>query len=275
MKPNSIFFILTFFLAITTTAFSQSQNYGNISFNKAVNISGKQRMLSQKMSKAYILMAKGIENEDVSKELNSSKFIFQKQLEILTKNATSSAVKLSIKNVKKLWTDFKELIESQPDYNNSVNIMKTNTKLLRACHELVLAIEASSNYNNQFFKTKDKEITNIINRSGKQRMLSQRLCLYYTASSMFPNKKSEYGKILDQVYTEFDNVIGDLLISNYNTTEIEEEIGSVMSMWEKFQSNKKGFINGVFNLEFVFNTTNELTKSFNKITGIYEEIAKN
>ncbi|GAA4278439.1 type IV pili methyl-accepting chemotaxis transducer N-terminal domain-containing protein [Aquimarina mytili] len=274
MKTKIISIFFTFTLLCVTKLHSQSQSYGSISYNKAVNISGKQRMLSQKMSKAYLLLAKGINNKEISKELNSSKFIFDKQLEILTQNASSTAVKLSIKNVKKFWSKFKGLISTAPSFTNSLEVMELNTKLLSACHELVLSIETSSKYNNQFFKTENQDLISIINVSGKQRMLSQRLCLYYTASSMFPNKKAEYRRILNQVFEEFDSVIGDLLISSYNTTEIEEELGNVMSIWEKFQSNKKGFYSNGFTLEEVFYTSNNLTKSFNKITGIYELIAK-
>ncbi len=274
MKTKIIFILFAFTLLCTTKTYSQSQTYGAISYNKAVNISGKQRMLSQKMAKAYLLMAKGINNTEIKKELNSSKFIFEKHLDILTKNASSSAVKLSVKNVKKLWDKFKEMITSNPSFTNSMRVMDSNTELLNACHDLVLSIETSSKYNNQFFKTEKQDLVKTINISGKQRMLSQRLCLYYTASIMFPDKKSVYKKTLNETFDEFDNVIGELLINTYNTTEIEEELGTIMSMWEKFQTNKRGFNNGDFGLEEVFFTTNNLTKSFNKITGIYEVIAK-
>ncbi len=275
MKTKITIVFISLMLLNTFKIHSQSANYGAISFNKAVNISGKQRMLSQKMSKAYLLITKGINSPEIKKELNSSKFIFEKQLDILSKNASSSAVKLSIKKVRKLWSGFKKIIESPPSFMNSQNITKLNSDLLSACHELVLSIEVSSNYSNQFFKNKNQDLVSIINTSGKQRMLSQRLCLYYTASSMFPNEKIEFKRILTMVFEEFDSVIGDLLISSYNTTESEEELGSVMSLWEKFQSNKRGFINGRdFSLEEVYTITNELTKSFNRITSIYEVIAK-
>jgi len=253
----------------------QSKNFGTITFTKAVNISGKQRMLSQKMSKAYLLIAKGINDESIKKELNSSKFIFEKQLQILTKNATSAATKLSLKKVKKLWEDFRIVITSQPNNQNSLRIIKSNTGLLKACNDVVISIENSFNYNNKFFQNKNKELVSTVNISGKQRMLSQRLCLYYTATTMFQGDSSEHKKILNSVYSEFDNAIGELLISSYNSTEIEEELGAIMSYWEKFQMNKKGLSNQEFSLQEMFTTTNKLTKSFNKITGLYESISNN
>ncbi|MBQ4821080.1 type IV pili methyl-accepting chemotaxis transducer N-terminal domain-containing protein [Aquimarina sp. MMG016] len=267
--------ILTVFILISITNLSgQSQNYGAISYSKAINVSGKQRMLSQKMSKAFLLISNRINNSEIQKELNSSKFVFKKQLEILSKNATSTTIKLSIKNVQKLWIQFKSIISSTPNLENSYRIMKLNTKLLAACDDLVTSIEQSSNYNNRFFKNENQDLISTINVSGKQRMLAQRMCLYYIANTLFQNENSEYGKILSIVYDEFDTAIGNLLISSYNTTDIEEELGNIMSIWEKFQSDRRGFMNGKFPLEEVFKITNTLTKSFNKITGIYEGISK-
>jgi len=275
MKTGIDIFILLFLITIITPgiAISQSKNFGDITFEKAINISGKQRMLSQKMSKSYLLLANGINDDDIKKELNSSKFIFEKQLQILTKNASSAAVKLSLKKVKTLWKDFKIVIESIPDLQNALRIMKSNTELLKSCNEVVINIERNFNYNNQFFKNNNKKLVSTINKSGRQRMLSQRLCLYYTALVMFKNKRAEYKKTVSNVFSEFDTAISDLLISNHNSTEIEEELGSIMSLWEKFQTNQLGLFNGTFTLEEVFTTTNQLTGSFNKITGLYEGIS--
>ncbi|AUP77310.1 type IV pili methyl-accepting chemotaxis transducer N-terminal domain-containing protein [Flavivirga eckloniae] len=272
-QSNLLFLTLLLFLNANEST-SQTQSYGSISYNKAVNISGKQRMLTQKMSKAYLLLAKGVYNDQIKKELNSGKFIFEKQLAILKKNAETTVVKLRIKRVEELWVKFKKLLITDPNLSTSSDIIKMNSDLLKACHEVVQAIESRSNYSNKFFKDNNQELVKIINISGKQRMLSQRLCLYYTASIMFPKEKDKYQEVLNNTFTEFSGTIDYLLINSYNTTETEEELGSIMAIWEKFQIDKHGFLNGDFDLEEVFNITNSLTKSFNKITGIYEKIAK-
>lgn len=260
---------------ITFNLISQSQKYGSISYNKAVNISGKQRMLSQKMSKSFLLLTYGANNEEIKRELTSSKFIFQKQLEIIKENGKhSTVIKLLVKDTEKKWQVFKTLIEAEPNEQNAKKVLNLNTDLLKSCHAIVQQIESMSGYSNKFFNNYDQELVTIINKSGKQRMLSQRLCLYYTACTLFPKHKKEYQKILEATYTEFNDAIGYLLINSYNTTASEEEIGEIMHIWENYSSNKSHFIDTGFDLVDVFKTTNDLTTRFNKVTGIYESVAK-
>jgi hypothetical protein len=261
---------LLFAFLLTNTIFSQSQDFGTISYSKAVNVSGKQRMLSQKMAKSYLLIAKGVSNDEIKNELTSSIFIFQKQLEIIKDNAQSPVVKLRVKAVEDLWSNYKKLLESNPIIYNCRDVIKQSAEVLRVSHDLVLAIESRSNYSAAFFKDSNQELVKTINISGKQRMLSQKMCLYYSACSIFTTDKKEFKEVLSKTFDEFSEAIGFLLINSYNSSEIDKEIGLVMSEWDFYKKNKQDFINGTFELSEIYKLTNKLTTKFNEITGLYE-----
>lgn len=277
MKTTTTTLIMVVLLLTFGKTTSQTQNFGSITFNKAINISGKQRMLSQKISKSYLLMHKGVYNALIEKELNDNKLVFETQLNLLKKNASSSSTKLLLRQVENIWTEFKGItnIANQPvNSKNALRVMEVNTKLLNACHQVVLSIKKSSKYNNQYFGNTDQRLLKTINTSGKQRMLSQRLSLYYTAINLFPENKEKYEAVLKTVYDEFSNVVGFLLINSYNTPKSDQEMRNVMTVWQKYQSNKQAFFDGDFKVLDVYNDTNALTENFDIITTEYEKASK-
>lgn len=238
-------------------------------------MAGKQRMLSQKLAKSYLLLTKGINGNEITKELNSSKFIFEKQLQILKENAEAPNLKTSITEIEEIWNQFKNIIVKPTNIDNSKEIIALNSSLLKRCDNLVTKIEGNSKNYNQSSNNNNHQLVEIINIAGKQRMLSQRICLYYTALKLFPDKKSEYQAVLTESFEEFDAVIEKLLLNKNTNLQSQEELQVAQALWEPFKPNKKDILEGNYPLEEIFKTTNDLTATFNKITGIYEIVANN
>ena len=267
---NKLLLLLIAITGFAPSVYSQTSNYGKITYNEAINISGKQRMLSQKMSKAYLMLVKNA-NGNIKKELEDSKNLFEKQLAVLKDNTTNPATKTYIDKVTNLWSAFKTLISQLPaNTKNSKSIMDLNTGLLKACNDLVTNIESSSS---KSISDKEQKLLSIINKSGKQRMLSQRLALYYTASLIFPENKLNYRNTLNKIFLEYDDVISLLSISNFNNEAAEKELQLIMKKWDKYQVDKEGFFSGNFAPVEVNKTSNQLTYCFNKITAVYTAIS--
>ncbi len=276
MKFKTLINLVFYTLIYVTSMFSQSDSYGDLDYSRAINMAGKQRMLSQKIAKTHLLITKGMNTDDMLAELNSSIFIFEKQFGILSENTENATLKAHLKKVEEIWVEFKQIAVSPNSLTNSQNILKLNTKLLNVCHDLVLNIEAAFKDGKQLQSKNSEQLVEVINISGKQRMLSQRICLYYTALHLFPDNKSEYQEILSKVFDEFNLVMDNLIINEHGIgiKEIKEELNAAKNIWSALQLNKTNVINNKDILENVFKTTNDLTTRFNKITGIYEIIAK-
>ena len=269
MTTKSLFLLIAFFTLNLTTTIAQS-SYGDISFNEAVNISGRQRMLTQKMSKNYLLLVKTPSNTSFKTELNESKSLFESQLSTLRKNAPSASNKSLIEKIDNLWNTFKGLTEDLPANTKSAkSIMDLNTGLLKACNDLVVDIESNTSKD---LDDKKKKLLRVINKSGKQRMLSQRLTLYYTASLVFPENKLAYRNTLNKIFLEYEDAISFLSIVEFNNEATEKELEIVMEKWDKYVTDKEGFFSGSFDATEVYTTTNNLTSSFNKITNIYASL---
>ena len=271
MKKFPILLAMLLFVLVANA----QDEFGKISFNKAVNISGKQRMLSQKMSKAYLYLLENPTNIKAKTELETSKVIFEKHNEILSKYAVSKETSKKIDEVNDIWSKLSETFTSTPNEAGAKKIITTNTLLLRKADEVVKSIilDAETSVQSESVDAIEQtvELKNIINISGKQRMLAQRLALYYFANTA-SLKNDLVENNLVGAYTSFDNAITDLLISDFNNDQIEQVLGEAMKDWNEFKSHKEDFLNHKMSSQEVYSRTNNLTKVFNKLTILYEKV---
>ena len=140
--------------------YEKDASRGSLKTNKSlattINLSGKQRMLTQKMSKEALLVAYGYKTDDMQLELMDTSTLFDRTLKglfegdkILGLQPTSdSSIIDQLKKVENLWTDFKPAIElvseeSSVDDETLSKIAKNNLPLLKEMNKAVQMYESS------------------------------------------------------------------------------------------------------------------------------------
>lgn len=261
-------------LVLTVQASFGQAKYGALTFNKAVNISGKQRMLTQRMGKIYLYLLDNPTDVKAAKDLKITKIIFEKQLNILENNTSSALTRSRIKEVKDTWKKYKKFLESTPNKEDAVKIINTNSTILKYANNVVNAIILESKggaSDDAYIAEEDNELKQIINKSGRQRMLSQRLALYYFANKPGLKNKNTESK-LQTVTLELDSALDYLLISSFNNDRIDEALGEVTALWESVKANKDRLYKQGYRDSEIYKLSNDLTKTFNKITNLYEKV---
>ena len=229
---------------------------------EAINLSGSQRMLSQRMMKSHLMIGAEVRADDAQQKLDKSVALFEERLLILQDYAPNPAIKSGLSKVEDIWFQHRQNLLKTPQKNNVPALMAENTKLLNACHQLVLTITQHANVPS----------ADLVNISGRQRMLSQRIAKTYIAM-YWGIKSDEIQKEFEDAKKQFNDALSQLMGAPTNNKEVSDALSRVASQWQFSQS---GFNldkdSGQYVPTIISVTTESILKKMDDITKLYENI---
>lgn len=135
----------------------------------AVNMAGRQRMLAQRMAKAYLMAGQGIAADEARGILQGSIKQFESQLATLKAFQPTPGVRSTVANLEGAWRKCKLLLTAAPNKAGATELYYVSEALQQAAHSVTLAYMGAS------FRPLD----HLVGIAGRQRMLSQRMAKFY------------------------------------------------------------------------------------------------
>ncbi len=140
----------------------------------AINKAGRQRMLSQRMSKAYVALALNNSVADARRVLDLSMALFDRQLVELKAFAPNEAIVGTYTRLEADWSSFKTALVGKPPVMAGVApVLALDARVLALAHQGTTQLEQTSN----------RSLGRLVNIAGRQRMLSQRLAKFYLSAA--------------------------------------------------------------------------------------------
>lgn len=235
--------------------------------NDAINKSGRQRMLSQRMAKSYLQIGQSIDLPRSNKIFSASIALFERQLYELEAFSPTSENKATLADLRKTWAAYKMVLAGNaPNRQDAKSIMMLNEEVLALAHACTVQLE----------KTSGSAAARLVNISGRQRMLSQRMAKFYQAIN-WGVASSDALVNLAKARNEFLLAMKELSNSPKNTSTINAEIALAQQQWFFFDQALKSSADSMeAKIRFATNvatTSERILETMDKITGMYEQLS--
>ena len=220
-----------------------------------MNMAGLQRSLGQIVAKDYLMIGAGVKADEATKQRAASLALFEDHHAQLKAAAPSDAIRVALNDVERTWGDYRALAASTPDKAQAPLVLAKAEELVRQTQQVTDLFEQHNG----------DAASHSINRSGWNRVLTQRTAMFYMARAwgvQDPDLEKEFAASVE----EFGVIMAELQTADAPNAEIAEALRKTDARW-KFASKaftSKQFVPTIVavNAESMFRQLNEMTRLY-------------
>ncbi|MBI5257398.1 MAG: type IV pili methyl-accepting chemotaxis transducer N-terminal domain-containing protein [Burkholderiales bacterium] len=197
-----------------------------VDLNDAINKAGRQRMLSQRLSKAWVALGQQAEAARAERVLSDSMAQFDRQLIELKAYAPTPTIRGTYQQLDPVWSEFKSvLVGAKPSPKALASLLALDDRILALAHQGTQQLEQHGG----------KTLGQLVNVAGRQRMLSQRMAKLQLAVIWRADAPGAKDRITAD-RREFSAGLDTLATSPLATPAIRNEIMLARQQWVLFEN---------------------------------------
>ncbi len=194
-----------------------------LSLPGAINRAGRQLMLSQRSAKGWLMLVEGVLPDRAKSILDHSVRLFDQQLVELRGLQANDEIRSAYLLLESEWSRYRPLLAD----------IRSDAKLVWGGSDAVLG--AAQKLTVAYERLAGTPAGRLVNLSGRQRMLSQRMAKAYFFRQVGVNPEPAR-EMLDGAMKEFAKALDELKTAPQNTAQIKSELGLVEQQWFFFQN---------------------------------------
>ena len=277
-------------LALGTMIGATSAEARKVRYERAINLTGMQRMLTEKMTKEALLVALKINKDQNLKNLEASRGLFRRtltglrdgDLELGLLPTTDPQVLEKVEKVEEIWPLYDATVQDALD-SGSVSesqlakIAELNVPLLNAVNKTVMTYQLLNSQG-----ALNSVLGFAIDHAGRQVMLSQKMSkeflLIASGHDVEKNRRNleETAALFERTLTALLDGDAEMRLLPAPTPEINGQLRKVQRIWEEFRPLLDGTLGGektdAAAMAQVARMSKPLLKAMNMAVFMYESL---
>lgn len=244
-----------------------------ISIRQAINMSIRQQALTQRIAKVYLALYDNPYEPKFYQERDAAIKQFQVQLDKLKWYTPTNSIKQDIQQMKELWKEYKAVADWSITNEGALSLLTLSDKMLAVSNDLFQSYITYA----QMLQTESRatqemgEMISLIKNTGIQRMLTQRMMLYYIAAKQDVDGNMSKRKLSEAIAT-YQQSLEYSSNSSLNSTSIKQKLKNMSSDWNKLSLLLNTFGADKEQIQTMMSLADELFDKADEISFLYQDL---